>query len=402
MSRALESPTHFRFTQKQLEELPPHDPASPSAQREFSDAECVGLRFNKSKSGRCFWLFRYRWRGRKCVIKLGEFPGMTLRHARERGWEVRGMLARGEEPRIAREAKASAMTFGEFAEKHYLPHARATVRRPDVIVSRLNTGALPYFKSKILDAITTRDVQQFHSTMRQKLSPTTCNHHLVLVKAMLNCAVKWEMIPKNPAVGIRKFQEPTGRDRYLSQDEVRRFLEALDAAENVVVASGLRALLFSGLRCREIFDLAWNDVDDEAHSVHLRKTKSGKARRVYLSSAAWAEVERMRSLRKGDHPYVFPGKLANAPVAQPQRTFAAAIAAAGIKDFKIHDIRHTFASHMVQSGASLFEVQKSLGHSSSAMTQRYAHLQDTSMRDRADQTAHRLTGGDTSASSQAA
>jgi len=392
MPRMIDSPTRFRFTQKALEEVPPHDPASPSAQLELSDAECVGLRFNKSKSGRSFWMFRYRWQGRKCVLRIGEFPGMNLKQARERGWEIRGLLARGENPRVKREQKAAAMTIGEFAEKHYYPHMRATVRRPDTIESRLNTGALLHFKGRLLTDIGLRDVQQFHAAMKARLSPTTANHHLVTLKAMLNCAVKWEMLEKNPCVGIKKFQQPEGRDRYLTQDEARRFLEALDSAGNIVIASGLRMLLFTGLRCREVFDLKWEDVIEETHSVFLRRTKSGKSRRVCLSSVAWTEIERMRDYRRADHPYVFPGKMANTPVLQPQRTFAAVLKVAGIKDFRIHDLRHTFASHMVQSGATLFEVQSSLGHSSAAMSQRYAHLSDTGLRERAHQTAQRLIG----------
>ncbi|MBI1320211.1 MAG: tyrosine-type recombinase/integrase [Candidatus Hydrogenedens sp.] len=394
MPRMVESKTRFRFSQRELEALPPHDPDSPSSQMELSDTECIGLRFNKSKNGRCFWFFRYRWRGRKRALKLGEFPGMNLRHARERAWEMRGMMARGEEPREAFERLANTVTFGEFTEEHYLPHARNTVRRPDVIESRLNTGALPHFRDRRLDSITTRDVQQFHAKVREGRSPTTANHHLIVLKAMLNLAVKWEMIARNPCIGVKKFQEPQGRDRYLTQDEVKRFLAALEGAENPVVASGLRMLLFTGLRCREVYDLRWDDVDLEAQSILLRMTKSGKSRRVYLSAAAMDEILLMQSQRKKGHPYVFPGKLANKPVAQPNRTFKTACKRAKISDMRIHDLRHTFASHMVQSGASLFEVQKSLGHSSSQMTQRYAHLADSSLRDRADQTANRLTGTD--------
>lgn len=394
MPRMEESRTRFRFTQKALEALPPHDPESTSSQLELCDTECVGLRFNKSKSGRCYWFFRFRWRGRKCAMKLGEFPGMALKQARERGWEAKSALSRGADPRRAVEAKADVLTFGEFVDAHYLPHARKTLRRPDVVISRLNTGALTAFRNRHLDAITVRDVQQFHAAMRDRLSPTTANHHLAVLKAALNLAVNWDFLERNPCLGIKKFQQTEGRDRYLSQDEVRRFLKALERAENKVAASGLRMLLFTGLRCREVFDLRWDDVDIAGKSVLLRKTKSGKSRRVYLSSAAWAEVERMRDFRANDHPFVFPGRLAGKPVAQPKRTFAAALREAKIENMVIHGLRHTYASHMVQSGASLFEVQKSLGHSSGAMTQRYAHLADSGLRDRADQTASRLTGTD--------
>ena len=394
MPRMVESRTRFRFTQRELEALPPHDPNSLSAQMELSDTECVGLRFNKSKNGRCFWFFRYRWRGRKRALKLGEFPGMNLRAARERAWEMRGMMSRGEEPREVLDKKAAMLTLGEFVDEHYLPHAHRTLRRPDAVVSRLNTGALPAFRDRHLDAISVRDVQQFHGALRKRLSATTANHHLAVLKAVLNLAVKWDYLERNPCQGVKKFQQSSGRDRYLSRDEVRRFLDALENADNPAAASGLRMLLFTGLRCREVFDLRWDDVDPDGRAVLLRKTKSGKSRRVYLSDAAWAEVELMRELREGGHPYVFPGRLAGKPVAQPKRTFKAAIDAAGITDFRIHDLRHTFASHMVQSGASLFEVQKSLGHSTSQMTQRYAHLADSELRDKANAAAQRLTGTD--------
>jgi len=206
--------------------------------------------------------------------------------------------------------------------------------------------------------------------------------------------VKWDMIERNPCNGVKKFQEPTGRDRYLSKDEVRRFLGALEKADNPVVASGLRMLLFTGLRSREVWDLRWADVDAEERAILLRQTKAGKSRRVYLSAMAMAEVDLMREHREGDHPYVFPGNRPGKPISQPYRTFRSACKRAKIEDFRIHDLRHTFASHMVQSGASLFEVQKSLGHSSSQMTQRYAHLADSSLRDKADAAAQRLTGTD--------
>lgn len=394
MPRMTESPTRFRFTQKALEALPPHDADSPSTQLELCDAECVGLRLNVSKTGRKFWFLRYRWRNRKRIIRLGEFgPSMNLKQARDRAWEMKAMLARGEDPAEAREKREGMPTFAAFAEQ-YLEHARATVRRPDVILSRLNTGALPHFRDRQIDAITTRDVQQFHAKMRERLSATTANHHLVLLKAMLNWAVKIDLLEKNPCIGVKKFQEPQGRERYLSKDEVRRFLAALDSCDNVPVASGLRTLLFSGLRSREVFALRWDDVIDETRSIHLRRTKSGKARHVYLSSAAWAEIERMRGLHIGDHPFVFPGRMPNTPVMQPHHAFRAILKVAGINDFRIHDLRHSFASAMVQSGTTLFEVQKSLGHASSQMTQRYSHLTDTALRDRAEVAAQHLTGTD--------
>ncbi len=392
MPRMIESPTRFRFTQKVLEALPPHDPDSRSAQHEVSDTECIGLRLNTSKSGRKWWFLRARWRGGKKAFLLGEFsPSMGLKQARERAWEVKAMLSRGEDPTATKTQQDEVPTFSAFAEQ-YLENAKARVRRLDVIISRLNTGALPYFKDVRIDAITTRHVQQFHTKMREKVSPTTANHHLVLIRAMLNWAVRVELIEKNPCRGVKKFQEPTGRDRYLSNDEVKRFFAALEKCANVPVVSGLRLLVFSGLRSREVFDLRWQDIDVETHSIRLVKTKSGKARRVNLSSAAWAEIERMQALRRGDHPFVFPGRAPNTPVMQPHNAFRGILKEAKISDFRIHDLRHTFASHMAQSGATLLEISRSLGHASQTMSLRYSHLSDSGLRERAEQAALHLTG----------
>jgi len=390
-----DSPTRFAFTQRALDSLTAHDRDSRSSHLELCDSACIGLRISVSKTGRKLWYFRYTFRGQKHCIKLGEFPAVGLKAAREYALKYRASIADDIDPAEARvQEKAATLTFGEFTDEHYLPHARSANRRPDVIISRLNTGALPFFKDRRLDSITTRDVQQFHTKLRERVSPTTANHHLIVLKAMLNLAVKWEMLPKNPCVGIKKFQEPTGRDRYLSLDEVKRFLEACDACDNVPVASGLRTLLFTGLRSQEVFSLPWADVDFEAKSIYLRKTKAGKARRVYLSSMAWAEIERMKAAHDGAHKFVFPGFHPGQHVMEPHRCFKGILKAAKIEDFRIHDLRHTHASYLVQSGASLFEVQKALGHSDSSMTQRYAHLADNTLRDRAEIAVQRLTGTD--------
>ncbi len=394
MPRLAESPTRFHFTKTALDAVEPPPSESRSSQTEVCDTSCSGLRYSASRTGRRFWFLRYRYRNRKRCIKLGEYPGMSLKQARDRAWEMKALLARGEDPAAWKHEQAAVTTFREFVEAQYLPHMRATVRRPDVIESRLNTGALPWFKDTPLDAISTRGVHKFHTAMKERLSATTANHHLVLVKRILGLAVQWQVIPSNTATGVRKFAEPSGVERYLSALELKRFTKALDECDNVPVASGLRTLLLTGLRSREVFELPWADVDPTTKSILLRKTKAGKARRVYLSEAAWAEIERMGELRQGKHPYVFPGRMPGTPVKQPRTTFKRILKAAGIENFRIHDLRHTFASHMVQSGATLFEVQRALGHANTATTARYAHLSDEGLRQSTQKAVARLTGTD--------
>lgn len=385
MSRKCFSPTNFSFTEQLIKELPPHDDQSPSSQKEYCDTECVGLRVMVSRNGRKFWMFRYRWRGKKQVCWIGEVsPVLNLKAARQRVWEMRAMMSRGENPAESRQRLRGMPTFREFVEEKYLPYCKATISRPDAVISRLNSGPLPVFGDRALDSITRAEVQQFHAAMCTKLSPISANHHLTCIKRIFNLAVQWEVIGKSPAAGVKKLAESSGRDRYLSLAEIKRFLEALDKSPCVVPASALRFLLFTGLRMGEALNLSWADVNAESRSVYLRHTKSGKSRRVYLCNDAWGEIERMESFRQGAHPFVFPGRYPDTALGQPRACFRAALKEAEIRDFRIHDLRHTMASYMVQSGATLFEVQKQLGHTTPSMTQRYAHLCDMDIRNRTE------------------
>lgn len=394
MPKLCDSPTRFAFTQRALEAVGPQDPDSPSAQLELCDALCAGLRLlvGKTRPPRKTWLFRFRLRGRKRSLALGTFPAVGLKAARERAAELMARVAAGEDPAAERERRAAIPGFAAFARDEYLPHARDTKRSWKDDASRLETGAIPFFGERPLDTLTTRDVQQFHAAMKERNSASTANRHLTLVHRMFALAIQWGIVERNPCAGVKKFQESPGAERFLSADEVRRLLEALERAPNPVMASAFRMLLFTGLRKREVLDLRWDDVDRERGTVVLRHTKSGRVRTVHLNSAARGELDAMWARRAGKHPFVFPGREPKAPVASPNKAFRAALRAAKISGCRIHDLRHTYASTLVNSGATLFEVQKALGHSSSQMTQRYSHLADTTLRERAEQAGQILTG----------
>jgi integrase len=394
MPKMCDSSTRFAFTQRALEAAGPLDPDSPSAQLELCDALCTGLRLmvGKTRPPRKTWLFRYRLRGRKRALRLGDFPAVGLKTARERVLELKARIARDEDPAEEKQRRDAIPGFAAFAREEYLPHAKSTKRSWKDDASRLETGVIPFFKDKPLDVITTRDVQQFHVAMKERNSASTANRHLTLLHRMFTLAIQWNIVEKNPCSAVKKFQESPGVERYLNADEVRRFLEALEHAENPVMASAFRMLLFTGLRKREVLDLRWEDVDRANGTIVLRHTKAGRVRTVLLSSAARRELDARWADRERDHPFVFPGREPRTPVNNPSKAFRAALARAGITGCRIHDLRHTYASTLVNSGATLFEVQKALGHASSLMTQRYSHLADTTMRDRAEQAAQILTG----------
>jgi integrase len=132
-------------------------------------------------------------------------------------------------------------------------------------------------------------------------------------------------------------------------------------------------------------------VDLEARIYRLRRTKAGKGRVVVLNDIALATLRRAEAYKAPDGKYVFPAPTKQGHLMDVRGAFKRARKKAGIRnDFRLHDLRHTFASLAVGAGVSLFEVQKLLGHASSQMTQKYAHLRDETLRRATDTVAAQI------------
>jgi integrase len=183
-----------------------------------------------------------------------------------------------------------------------------------------------------------------------------------------------------------------------SAAQVAKLFQGLDADENVVEALAIRMLVATGCRRMEIFSLRWENVDLPGRVIFLpaSMTKAGRARVVVANDLAAETLERAEKNRKAESPFVFPVANKLGHVAEAKKTFTRAKRRAGIDEgVRLHDLRHTFASLAAQVGVPLYEIQKLLGHSSSQMTQRYAHLQDDTLR-RASETVAAEIGKATS------
>ena len=371
----------FAFTKKAIEALPAHDPASASREMEYADIECIGLHLRVSKNGRRFFQHRYRFLGRKMCLSLGEFPSVSVQDARLRVMEHKGLLARDKDPAAERGKVRADLTFEEFAKQHYLPHAKADKKTWDDDQSQIEKRLNRVIGKLRLRAITPRDIAMVHAKEKDRTTACTANHLLTTLKRMLNLAVKWEMLEKNPAKDQEKFHEGPLRERYLSKEELPRFLTALEEQNDRLSVAAIRLLLYTGCRREEVMSLEWSNVRLEEERLYLPKTKNGRSRTVHLNTKA-KEVLTDLENRKGQEErtrssnYVFPSrKGAKKPYVYDLRNpFDKACTVAGIENFRVHDLRHTFASLAVSSGADLYAVQRLLGHQDIAMTQRYAHL----------------------------
>ncbi len=216
----------FAFTRRAVERLPAHDPASPSRETEYADTECVGLHLRVGKSGRRFYQHRYRHLGRKKCLTLGEHSSaFGPVEARALVAQQRAQLCGEQDPAEVRAQGRNDMTFAEFAEKLYLPHVREHLRTAKDVAWKVTKLLNPTLGHLRLKAISTRDVAALHAKEKTRVSPTSGNRLLATLRRMLNLAVRWGLLEKNPAVGQEMFREPPPRERYLAAgDELPRFL----------------------------------------------------------------------------------------------------------------------------------------------------------------------------------
>lgn len=375
------SSNKFRFTNRALEKLPPHDADSPSRSKEVSDSDVTGLRLLINKQGRKYFFYRFVFNGVKKSCKLGEMPPMLVDDARRLALDMRAKIDRGVNPLEDRERVQGSPTLAEFARNDYLPFAKQTKRSWRDDESRLRNRILPTLGHIKLVELQTRTVQQLHADTKNSHSAASANRILSIISRMYNLAIQWNMATRNPAAGIKKFTEDNNRQRFLSVPEIQRIFHAAETEEghNKVATAAIRFLLLTGTRLNEALHAKWEHIDLEGQTWFLPHTKAGRSRFAQLSGAA---VELLKSLpRKQGNPYVFPGQKPDKNLVDLRKPFARLLAAAGINEhIPIHQLRHTHASLMANSGVSLTVIQSALGHQSPSMTLRYSHMQNSTLR----------------------
>ncbi len=239
--------------------------------------------------------------------------------------------------------------------------------------SALNRQLLPAFGHLRLEAIMPHDVHAWFDAY-SLAAPGGANRALDILRQILNHAEACGRRTTNPARGVLR-NPVRARSRFLSRAEIGRLHQALDAhrgrgsgAQQVDI---VRLLLLTGCRKGEIVGLRWSEVGE--NTLRLQEAKTGP-RLVYLNDGARRILDRQRP---GEGPFVFPS------LSDPSKPRSLEISLwrkvrreTGIEDVRLHDLRHTFATHAVMQGTPLPVVSKLLGHSRARTTLRYAHAGD--------------------------
>jgi integrase len=218
-----------------------------------------------------------------------------------------------------------------------------------------------------LAGLTAKQVEDYKVKRRATVAPATVNRELAVLKHLCTKAIEWGYLKANPLRSVKCLKEPPGRLRYLVRDEIEVFLAACSPHLRPIVMVALHA----GMRKSEILALEWRDIDFVARIITVRLTKNNDHKIIPLNQSLYEELQQLA--RHLHSPYVFcnaEGKRYD----EVKRSFHTACRKAGITDFRFHDLRHTFASHLIMNGINLKTVQHLLGHKDIRMTLRYAHL----------------------------
>lgn len=207
---------------------------------------------------------------------------------------------------------------------------------------------------------------------------STVNHHRSLLSLVFSQALRNGKLIVNPVRGTRHRREDNSRARALSEAEETRLRQVITERWPEHMPE-LDLALHTGLRRGEMFGLQWPDVDFSSRFVHVRRGKNGLGRYARLNTAAIAALIELRRRCDGKGPVI--RNLEGTPLQGTKHWFEKAVELAQLRDFRWHDLRHSFASRLAMAGAGLAAIQRALGHKSISMTLRYAHLTEDFMQD---------------------
>jgi integrase len=347
------------------------------------DTEVTGFCIRIYPTGKKTYFLQYRNAFRETkFLKIGVHGNITTEQAREKAVVLALKVNNGEDPSVAAApTKITLPTMQDLADKYMKLHAENEKRPKSITEDKrmLKNYVLKEFGSRKVEDMTFEDIQKLHVSLNKK--KVLSNRILALLHKMFNLSVQWKWRTDNPASGIKKYQE-IKRTRWLQEEELKRLLDVLDKHHNIKIANIIRLLLLTGARKHEILSATWDQLDLE-RGIWTKMAHTTKQKKMEHTPLSPASLVILKSLyaEKENSPFLFPGPVEGKPIQDIKKSWATICKKANLEDFHLHDLRHTYASHLVSSGLSLSIVGKLLGHTQAATTQRYAHLADSALRE---------------------
>lgn len=344
------------------------------------DKGCRNLALEVSNTGRKTYYFRYQdSRGKTRQPKLSDAQSISLKQARTLTNRYRGEIEMGEDPWEAKAELKQVPLVETFIYESFLPFIKTYKRSWDTDLSLLKNHVVPAFGRLYMDEVEKRHIIDFIAKQLETHKPGSVNRVIILLRYIYNCAIRWEVagIKKNPTQGIPLLEENNKKERFLSKEEAEKLLEATRNSPNKMLQYIIPMLILTGARKNEVIHAKWEDFNFEQKVWRIPISKSGKARYVPISAGVEQLLANVPVYEGCD--LVFPNPKTLKPYVSFFYAWDTVRKSVGLEDVRVHDLRHSFASFLVNAGRSLYEVQNILGHTQIKTTQRYAHLSQESL-----------------------
>ena len=390
------------------------------------DTLIPGFVLRVRSSGVRAWTYRYRnSEGRQRRYVIGRFPGVGARAARRLVLTLAADVASGAD--VQAQKRASRLegerkrynTLGTFLSEQYAPWAHAHLKTSKFQIARIEADFAGWMNKPLSDLNTWLIESWRKGQSEDGKKPKTINRDVQRLQALLSKAVDWGVLDRHPFHGLKPLKtDRTGRVRYLSAEEEASLRGALSRRDESLRQSRIRfnewraarhrralplrgepyadhlhpvvlVAMNTGLRRSELFHLRWEDVDLDARwlTVHGTTAKNGQTRRIPLNAEAQSTLQAWRRLSKEGETRVFPG-VGGERLKRVDRAWRGLRKRAELQNFRFHDLRHHFASRLVQSGVPLNTVRELLGHADTTMVLRYAHLSPDHLAQAVEKIAH--------------
>lgn len=350
---------------------------------EIFDTLMRGLYVDVLANGRMAFRVRYRLDGKKRAHTLGNARLLTVAEARDLARIALRKVIAGGDPKAV-DLPIDGPTIEYFYTRQYLPYVKSYKRSWDTDETMIRNHLIPALGDRAMGSLIPPDIARVVEAMRlRNYAAGTINRVLVLLRYGYTLALRWHIdgVDSNPAKELKNLREDNKIERYLTPEQTTRLLEVVRSSLNPLLADIVAFLLFTGARKREALDARWQDIDWRQKLWRIPRTKSGKVRHVPLSSGA---LKLLRALKEKADPaiaHVFANPRTGLPFVSIFYSWNTARIEAGLPELRIHDLRHSFASFLVNAGRSLYEVQELLGHADIRTTSRYAHLSRERLRE---------------------
>ena len=373
----------FKLTKSFIASLP-----IPKKRSFYYDSVENGLILQVTPSGKKSYYLYKRINGQPTRIYLGDLEKLlTPEMAREAAVNLKAKLNDGEQPNSRKYQNKLTLEelYNDFLKD------KEGILRPKTLYNyqRMWKTKLKKLALKAIKDITSDELKVLHKQITSEHGKYMANQAIVFVRTLINYAIKEGKYKSlNPVLAV-KLNKREARVRYLTHEELKRFMDVLLAYDNITTRDAILMLLYTGARKSNVLAMAWEDIDLSAKVWKIPQTKTADNVTIALVEPA---IDILRQRRQYiDSDWVFPSETASSGhLMEIKSAWGMLMHKAQISNFRVHDLRHTLATYLIANGADAFMVKRALAHKSLQSTQIYVNLGVEHLRDKLNDTVDKM------------